>query len=45
MFGAMIAALVLLGFWPQPLITTARQTVDRAAGDDGAEHHRPAAAG
>jgi NADH-quinone oxidoreductase subunit M len=27
MFGAMIAALVLLGFWPQPLITTARQTV------------------
>ena len=27
MFGAMIAALVLLGFWPQPLIATARQTV------------------
>jgi len=27
MFGAMIAALVLLGFWPQPLIVTARQTV------------------
>ncbi len=28
MFASMIAALVLLGFWPQPLITTARQTVD-----------------
>ena len=27
MFGAMIAALVVLGFYPQPLITTARQTV------------------
>jgi len=27
MFGAMIAALVLIGFWPQPLITTSRQTV------------------
>jgi len=27
MFASMIAALVLLGFWPQPLITTARQTV------------------
>ena len=27
MFGAMIAALVVIGFWPQPLITTARQTV------------------
>jgi len=27
MLGAMIAALVLLGFWPQPLITTAKQTV------------------
>ena len=27
MFGAMIAALVVLGFWPQPLIVTARQTV------------------
>lgn len=28
MFASMIAALVLIGFWPQPLITTARQTVD-----------------
>ena len=28
MFGSMIVALVLLGFWPQPLITTARSTVD-----------------
>jgi len=28
MFAGMIAALVLLGFWPQPLITTARQTVE-----------------
>ena len=28
MFAGMIAALVLLGFCPQPLITTARQTVD-----------------
>ena len=28
MFGSMIVALVLLGFWPQPLITTARATVD-----------------
>jgi len=27
MFASMIAALVLLGFWPQPLITTARQPV------------------
>ena len=27
MFGAMIAALVVIGFWPQPLIATARQTV------------------
>jgi NADH:ubiquinone oxidoreductase subunit 4 (subunit M) len=27
MFGAMIAALVVIGFWPQPLIVTARQTV------------------
>ena len=27
-FGVMIAGLVLLGFWPQPLITTASQTVD-----------------
>jgi len=27
MFAAMIAALVVLGFYPQPLITTARQTV------------------
>jgi NADH-quinone oxidoreductase subunit M len=27
MFASMIAALVLIGFWPQPLITTARQTV------------------
>jgi NADH:ubiquinone oxidoreductase subunit 4 (subunit M) len=27
MFAAMIAALVVIGFWPQPLITTARQTV------------------
>jgi len=27
MLGAMIVALVLLGFWPQPLITTAKQTV------------------
>jgi NADH-quinone oxidoreductase subunit M len=26
-FAAMIAALVVIGFWPQPLITTARQTV------------------
>jgi len=28
MFASMIVALVLLGFWPQPLIVTARQTVD-----------------
>ncbi len=28
MFASMIVALVLLGFWPQPLITTARTTVD-----------------
>jgi NADH-quinone oxidoreductase subunit M len=28
MFAGMIAALVLLGFWPQPLITTASQTVE-----------------
>jgi NADH-quinone oxidoreductase subunit M len=27
MFAAMIAALVLIGFWPQPLIATARQSV------------------
>jgi len=27
MFGAMIAALVVLGFYPQPVITTARQAV------------------
>ena len=27
MFAAMIAALVLIGFWPQPLIVTARQSV------------------
>jgi NADH-quinone oxidoreductase subunit M len=27
MLAAMIAALVVLGFYPQPLITTARQTV------------------
>jgi NADH-quinone oxidoreductase subunit M len=27
MFASMIAALVLLGFWPQPLIATARNTV------------------
>jgi NADH-quinone oxidoreductase subunit M len=27
MFASMIAALLLIGFWPQPLITTARQTV------------------
>jgi NADH-quinone oxidoreductase subunit M len=28
MFASMIVALVLLGFWPQPLITTTRATVD-----------------
>jgi NADH-quinone oxidoreductase subunit M len=28
MFASMIAALVLLGFWPQPLITTAKKTID-----------------
>jgi NADH-quinone oxidoreductase subunit M len=28
MFASMVAALVLLGFWPQPLITTAHKTVD-----------------
>jgi NADH-quinone oxidoreductase subunit M len=28
MFASMIAALVLLGFWPQPLITTARNTIN-----------------
>ena len=28
MFASMIVALVLLGFWPQPLITTAKKTVD-----------------
>lgn len=28
MFSSMIVALVLLGFWPQPLITTARNTID-----------------
>jgi NADH-quinone oxidoreductase subunit M len=28
MFASMIVALVLLGFWPQPLITTARNTID-----------------
>ena len=27
MFAAMIAALIAIGFYPQPLITTARQTV------------------
>jgi NADH-quinone oxidoreductase subunit M len=27
MFASMIVALVLLGFWPQPLITTARSTI------------------
>jgi NADH-quinone oxidoreductase subunit M len=27
MFASMMAALVLLGFWPQPLITTARNTI------------------
>jgi NADH:ubiquinone oxidoreductase subunit 4 (subunit M) len=27
MYAALIAALVVLGFYPQPLITTARQTV------------------
>jgi NADH-quinone oxidoreductase subunit M len=32
MFAGMIAALVLIGFWPQPLITTARQTVDGLRG-------------
>jgi NADH-quinone oxidoreductase subunit M len=28
MFASMIVALVLLGFWPQPLIATARNTID-----------------
>ncbi len=28
MFAAMIAALIAIGFYPQPLIVTARQTVD-----------------
>ena len=28
MFASMILALVVLGFWPQPLITTAGQTID-----------------
>jgi NADH-quinone oxidoreductase subunit M len=28
MFAAMIAALVAIGFWPQPIIATARQTID-----------------
>ena len=43
MFASMIAALVLLGFWPQPLITTARQTVAGLQRDDGAEQSGAAA--
>ena len=34
MFASMIVALVLLGFWPQPLITTAREHDRRAARAD-----------
>ena len=41
MFGAMIAALVVLGFYPQPVITTARQAVDGGAGADGRERAGP----
>ena len=36
MFASMIVALVLLGFWPQPLITTARNTISGLHGQTSA---------